>query len=138
MRIAANLVERILIAAQDAVFADEHRDHRHSSNYDSMVAAFQRAGELRDRGLHLHVVRGRKSRVPKVVVSLAITRAAERGTGKYRLCLVPTGGQKTFKYWQEWCDDAGKAIKRRLTDSGIVPAVCEQWINENRLEAMPS
>lgn len=126
MRVPANTIERILIAAQDAATADR-QDQRHSSEYSDLVAAFERAGELRDKPLGRKVVRGRKSGVKQFVITTNLTN------GDYTLCLLAYAGTSTLRYLAVKTVDGRQ--REHLYDSNIIPGFREQWIRTDRLEA---
>lgn len=139
MRVAANLVEQILVAAATEVSERHHETEKsRSSDYGRLVEAFKRAAELRDRPLRCVALRGSKSHIEQVVIVTNIERG-EAGH-LYALCLVPyTDAQmlhrKTFKYetYIKAEDDHDKIIATIRHDSGIPPRFHEQWIRTDRL-----
>ena len=81
MRIAANDVERLLTAAAEEAKHVAPADR--PARTDELTEAFRREMELRRRPFGRAIVRGRKDRVPREVVTTGETN------GLYRRCLVP-------------------------------------------------
>lgn len=87
MKVAANDVERILMAAQHADAQDARALIGDEMSMGDRVAAFKRAAELQAAPLHWRRVRGAKSRVYRKILVLRETRSANGHD--YVKCLVP-------------------------------------------------
>lgn len=132
MKIAANQVEQILLAASAEVGERYHEtDKSHSSDYEGLVAAFKRAAELRGRPLTIVALRGRKSRQTQDVIVTNLTR--DDGKGLFAFCLVP--------YTQVQLDSHRKNMTyrtertgKKLLDFGRPACYHEQWIRVSRLQ----
>jgi hypothetical protein len=137
MRVAANDVERVL---QQAEAEEKHARAdvgvKRSSDFDNLVAAFNRARELRDKPFRTTILRGRKSRQPQDVI---VTNEERSEAGfLYVLCLVPYTKQQldaagTYKYVTDVVSPEGKVIKQLWHDSGLTPSYHQQWIRADRL-----
>ena len=135
MRVAANDVERILVAAANEV-TEQKGDKKHSADYGRLVEAFKRAAALRDRPLRIIALRGRKDRVVREVIVTNIERG-EAGH-LYNLCLVPYTAEqmvrrKTIKFSTDIVSEDDKVVGQRFHDSGAYPSYHEQWIRTDRL-----
>lgn len=87
MKVAANDVERILMAAQAADAVDAREPIRDELSFTDRVAAFKRAQELQDTPIHWRRVRGRKNGKYRQVLVLHGSIAVAGHI--YRKCLVP-------------------------------------------------
>jgi hypothetical protein len=142
MRISANLVESLLISAQNEVAA-ERRENRALNkdapvDFSTVIAAFRRAAELAQENFIYRKVRGRKSGVKQTVITTA-QRKTDGNVGhslvEYTLCLLPYSGRRPFKYEVDKTDERDKTSKTTIVVKSAIPIFREQWIRTDRLEA---
>jgi hypothetical protein len=133
MRISANLVESLLISAQNEVAAERRENKDHAADFGAVVAAFRRAEELRQENFIYKKVRGRKSGVKQTVITT--TQRKSEGSADYTLCLLPYAGRRPFKYEASKTDERDKTTKTMVVVKACIPMFREQWIRDDRLEA---
>jgi hypothetical protein len=129
MKVAANTVERILIAAQDEI-REAGKDGAQSSSMQELVEAFRKADELRRVPYHVRELRGIKSGVRYPVI--VTTQRKVHGAQEYALCLVANAGLRPFQFTVTHKEDGGKVREERHTIP-VSPAYREQWVRIERL-----
>lgn len=137
MRIAANDVERIIAVSQAEQRATDVWSGG-SSSLGELITAFKRAAQLRDIPFRAAIVRGAKSRVPRVVLKTHDTYMANGSV--YVRCLVPYTESEELhrrrhraKYYTRKLVRDGKDV----TEVRAFPVLHahEQYIRADRLEA---
>jgi hypothetical protein len=142
LKVAANDVERILMAAQSASAADSRETMPDELSFADRVAAFQMAARLSATPLFWKRVRGAKSGKYRRVLVLRQTKSEGKAT--YVQCLVPytdieLAGRRVVRL-----------LPRRIMNLKYKPTAdkrqpeapwpCHfhtQFIREDRLEAIP-
>ena len=137
-KIAANEVERALIMADAESGAERVTRAETDKRRNEFLEAFQNAARLRSIGYKVVMLRGRKSHAVQLVVKTTIKRDAERGAGKYVLCLLPSpNARRPFKYqtpiWSEGDYTTRKLLGMQDHFLRRPTTMHSQWINEERL-----
>jgi hypothetical protein len=147
VKVAANDVERILMAAQAADAIDSRQAIPDDLSFGDRVAAFKRAAELSAAPLHWRRVRGAKNRTYRRVLVLRETKH-EKGND-YSKCLVPYTESELdhrrvgrmvrhrilHKHYKPVLDAAGKFVRQPETPWPSHWHV--QFIRQDRLEETP-
>jgi len=135
MRISANLVESLLISAQNEVAAERRENKDHAADFGAVVAAFRRAEELRQESFIYKKVRGIVSGVKQTVITTTQRKSEGAPLTAYTLCLLPYAGRRPFKYEVSKTDERGKTTTTNVVVKACIPMFREQWIRDDRLEA---
>jgi hypothetical protein len=135
MRISANLVESILISAQNEVAAERRENRDKDVDFGAVVAAFRRAEELRQENFIYKKVRGRKSGVKQTVITTTRHKCEGAPLVDYTLCLIPYAGRRPFKYDIMKTNELGKVKDSTVIVKACIPMFREQWIRDDRLES---
>ena len=140
MRVAANDIERILVAASVAAAVDAKEIFQDELSFDQRVEAFKRAAELQGRSLQWKKVKGAKSGVYNKVLATHTQRVGKGGM--YRQCLIPyTQIELDHRRVQRVLPSRVLKRKYKPAPDGRQPETPwpvnfhTQWVNEDRLEA---